>query len=154
MDRNMELTTRTLNFGWMSQEDKAILSLQQQRLNRKLAQYFPPGTPVKLCPTNEYLGSFIWTPTDRDAMFAPECHYYALSYPWGDLTNPRAITVNGRPVAVSKNLEAALRAIREMPDIEYGTKLWVDTLCINQLDNYEKSREIVRMSEIYRGPDG
>lgn len=150
MDRCMELITRAMNFGWMSQQRKAILSLQQQRLNGKLAQYFPPGTPVKFCPENEYLSSFIWTPIDLDAMATPESHYFALSYPWGDLTDLRAITVNGTPVAVSKNLEAALRAVREMPDIEYGAKLWVDALCINQLDIYEKSREVMRMSEIFR----
>ena len=52
-------------------------------------------------------------------------------------------------VMVGENLEAALRAMREMPEIRCGTRVWVDSLCINQNDAEEKAHEAKRMADIY-----
>ncbi|KAE8442774.1 hypothetical protein EG329_002862 [Mollisiaceae sp. DMI_Dod_QoI] len=73
--------------------------------------------------------------------------YQALSYTWGDTISPTPIIVNGVKVLVTENLLAALKRIREnYSDIH----LWVDALCINQLDNAEKAEQVKRMGDIYR----
>jgi hypothetical protein len=61
------------------------------------------------------------------------------------------IYVNGRQISVGENLEAALRAMREIPEIRCGTRVWVDSLCISQNDAEEKAYEVKRMADIYMG---
>ncbi|KAB8293380.1 hypothetical protein EYC80_007700 [Monilinia laxa] len=63
------------------------------------------------------------------------------------------IIVDGNPVLVGKNLELALRTLREVPDIHQGTMIWVDALCINQKDIDEKNFEATRIGKIYRKAD-
>ncbi|RAL58877.1 hypothetical protein DID88_009297 [Monilinia fructigena] len=63
------------------------------------------------------------------------------------------IIVDGNPVLVGKNLELALRTLREVPEIYQGTKIWVDALCINQNDVEEKNFEVKRIGKIYRKAD-
>ncbi|QSZ28671.1 hypothetical protein DSL72_003170 [Monilinia vaccinii-corymbosi] len=64
-----------------------------------------------------------------------------------------SIIVDGKPVLVTKNLEVALRTLREIPEVASGTRIWVDALCINQMDVDEKNLEVRRMGEIYRNAD-
>jgi hypothetical protein len=63
------------------------------------------------------------------------------------------IIVDGIPISVGKNLEKALRTLREIPEISNGTRVWVDALCINQGDFEEKNVEVKQMGEIYREAD-
>jgi hypothetical protein len=73
--------------------------------------------------------------------------YQALSYTWGDAISTTPIIVNGVEVLATENLLAALKRIRE----EYSDiHLWVDALCINQLDSSEKAEQVKRMGDIYR----
>jgi len=75
--------------------------------------------------------------------------YVALSYSWGDEARRKRIVLNGKPFSVTTNLEEALRQMRSR-----GIPvLWVDTLCIKQDDNDEKSRQVVRMFAIYQRAD-
>ena len=77
--------------------------------------------------------------------------YEALSYVWGDVAaHKSSISLNGAEFTVSDNLFAALRRLR-LPDSDRD--LWVDALCINQADNAEKSREVLRMLDIYRAAE-
>jgi len=75
--------------------------------------------------------------------------YAALSYVWGDETKTRTIFINGHEIAVTQNLEEALRAFRSQSEFRSGFKLWVDAICINQRDNEERGRQVRRMREIY-----
>ena len=70
----------------------------------------------------------------------------ALSYVWGD-TNPlRDISVNGKMFGVTANLFYALRDLRD----EYRvSRLWLDTICINQQDVEERNKQVVLMGSIY-----
>ena len=63
------------------------------------------------------------------------------------------IVVDGAPVPVGRNLEKALRTLREMPEISNGMRVWVDALCINQQDVQEKNFEVKRMGDIYGKAD-
>lgn len=97
--------------------------------------------------------------------------YEALSYHWGEGDETHAIIVqedvNSNPVkqmseavlsvmrggagtkrlSVRPNLYEALKHLRDPDD---NVPLWVDALCINQLDEVEKKTQVMKMSKIYR----
>jgi hypothetical protein len=74
--------------------------------------------------------------------------YKALSYTWGSPSKHelRTITINELPFLITPNLWQALHHLRSewVP-----RKLWIDAICINQLDDEEKGLQIQRMREIY-----
>jgi hypothetical protein len=73
--------------------------------------------------------------------------YDALSYVWGDRSNPTNITCDGHSIRVTKNLGAALRRLR---DRSLDQVVWVDALCINQADLDERNAQVRMMADIYR----
>lgn len=72
--------------------------------------------------------------------------YKALSYTWGDASNKVPIRVNDSTFEVTTNLYAALEHIREDTS---AVTLWIDAICINQLDDSEKTEQVKMMREIY-----
>ncbi|KAH6894671.1 heterokaryon incompatibility protein-domain-containing protein [Thelonectria olida] len=76
-----------------------------------------------------------------------ELHFHALSYTWGDPSNPRYMMLNGHEVPITKNLAKALDDLRQSKGY---LVIWVDALCINQKDNVEKSHQVRRMKDIYQ----
>lgn len=73
-------------------------------------------------------------------------HYIAISYVWGDPNEKRRVYVDGNPVLIGANLEAALRDIRD----EVGTlRIWADALCVDQLNLEERSSQVGLMGKIY-----
>ena len=72
--------------------------------------------------------------------------YEALSYTWGDESDPALIYIDGATLSVTRNLHAALCALR---NTDSNRDLWVDAVCINQKDTAERGREVLRMLEIY-----
>lgn len=90
--------------------------------------------------------------------FIPACHIFhaalhekpkfvALSYVWGDAIDSRLILVENSPVLVTKNLYDAMMALR--PPKEHIV-VWIDSLCINQSDDEEKSWQVGLMADIYQ----
>lgn len=75
-----------------------------------------------------------------------EPQFEALSYFWGPAVDMKEITCSERKALVSPNLDLALRALR-YPDIE--RVLWVDALCINQVDKVELDAQVNMMGYIY-----
>ena len=74
--------------------------------------------------------------------------FNAVSYVWGahDSSPPRTISCNGLSMDITSNCWAALCAITQ----RFGpSDVWVDSLCINQLDDREKESQIPLMSDIY-----
>jgi hypothetical protein len=62
--------------------------------------------------------------------------YTALSYCWGNQSDTQTISIDGRKVQVTSNLEAALRQLRA----DGCFKLWANAICINQQDPEERSK--------------
>lgn len=75
--------------------------------------------------------------------------FEALSYTWGAQGDARSILVNGICRDVSKNLEEALRALRDLKETRLGMCYWVDSLCIDQENRKERNEQVKRMKEIY-----
>ncbi|KAF2418262.1 hypothetical protein EJ08DRAFT_557540, partial [Tothia fuscella] len=72
--------------------------------------------------------------------------YDALSYTWGSQKHPVRIELDGHPLKVTRNLCAALRALR---DPHSDRVLWVDALSINQSDISERNAQVPRMTKLY-----
>jgi Heterokaryon incompatibility protein (HET) len=81
------------------------------------------------------------SPTDRPK-------YEALSYTWGDPGwDIETILLNDVRLPLAPNLFAALFHPRSEA---VARLLWIETICINQLDIAEKSTQIPRMKDIYQ----
>lgn len=72
--------------------------------------------------------------------------YEAISYVWGTDVMDHLISVDGRKLPITKNLDASLRQVRR-PD--QARALWADSICINQKDNEEKGYQVALMGQIY-----
>lgn len=72
--------------------------------------------------------------------------YSALSYTWGDIAQRSRIEIDGRQFHITKNLEQALRQLRQQRG---SVRLWADSLCINQMDTEERNLHVSQMREIY-----
>lgn len=81
----------------------------------------------------------------EDYLSAPP--YHALSYCWGDQNDLVEVMNNGKPLAVTKNLHAALLRLRQRGQ---SGLVWVDALCINQEDISERNQQVSIMNMIYR----
>ncbi|KAI0968729.1 heterokaryon incompatibility protein-domain-containing protein [Xylaria arbuscula] len=77
----------------------------------------------------------------------PGADYEAISYSWGNATITNPILLDGKPYPITLNLLSGLRYLRR--EIS-SRRLWVDSLCINQTDLAERSREILKMRTIYK----
>jgi hypothetical protein len=76
--------------------------------------------------------------------------YKALSYTWGGSGLTSRITLSGHPLAITNNLEEALRMIRRPAE---DMVVWVDAVCINQADNAERTQQVQLMRQIYQSAD-
>ncbi|KAF7679927.1 hypothetical protein GT037_001578 [Alternaria burnsii] len=73
--------------------------------------------------------------------------YTALSYTWGDAAIVDYVHVNDEKIGVGANLFHALQDIRS-PD--ESIVIWVDAICIDQMDNIEKSHQVSHMDLVYK----
>ena len=74
--------------------------------------------------------------------------FTALSYVWGTFSSPSdTIRCNGVAINISTSCRDALREIRRQS--ESRVTLWVDSICINQVDMVERSSQIRLMGEVY-----
>ncbi|KPM41056.1 hypothetical protein AK830_g5507 [Neonectria ditissima] len=74
--------------------------------------------------------------------------YEALSYAWGDTsaTARQLIFLENVQVKVMQSLGDALQRLRRRDESRF---LWVDALCINQVDDEEKTQQVGLMRRIY-----
>jgi hypothetical protein len=75
--------------------------------------------------------------------------FEALSYCWESDNLEKSIILDGKRTKVPKNLEAALQALRLLPEVKSGMKLWAEFLCIHQNDTAEKNHQVRLMRELY-----
>ena len=74
------------------------------------------------------------------------CEYVALSYVWGGVAQ-KSFRLGSTLPRLPQTIEDAIACVRSL-----GKRyLWVDSVCIDQLDGDEKRDQIGRMSSVYRG---
>ncbi|KAK7697872.1 hypothetical protein SLS64_013125 [Diaporthe eres] len=77
--------------------------------------------------------------------------YRAISYTWGDEAPLASILVNGQQMDVRLNCEYALRQTSQQTGDGTGDfHLWIDSICVNQLDNDEKGAQVALMGEVFK----
>ncbi|KAK0507725.1 hypothetical protein JMJ35_009614 [Cladonia borealis] len=72
--------------------------------------------------------------------------YDALSYVWGPLDLVAPIVCDGKNCRINRNLDQALRRFRKSDEQLY---IWVDALCVNQIDTVERGEQVRIMKQIY-----
>lgn len=82
------------------------------------------------------------------ASFDGTLSYEALSYTWGEKSPGGLIDMNGRPFLTRRNLADALRHLRLK---DKPRTLWIDALCIDQINVEERNTQVGRMRDIYKG---
>lgn len=74
--------------------------------------------------------------------------YETLSYTWGFPILCRKIVIDGLELAITANLDSALKRMRSRsPDSP--TLIWADGVCINQKDIEERNQQVHLMRRIY-----
>ncbi|CAO2648034.1 Nn.00g089560.m01.CDS01 [Neocucurbitaria sp. VM-36] len=81
---------------------------------------------------------------------AEQCSYDALSYVWGEPDLTEKLDIGDRVLTLSRNLHTILLQLR-LPD--KVRTLWIDAICINQQDCFEKGQQIALMGDIYQQAD-
>lgn len=81
----------------------------------------------------------------------PDTVFTALSYVWGDGAQPFAMDVvpDNRTIPLTTSLHNALQDLRDCDDVQPKT-FWADQICINQMDNEEKSHQVAQMDQVYK----
>jgi hypothetical protein len=74
--------------------------------------------------------------------------YHALSYCWGPHGRSEPIVCNGQTLKVTTPLKGCLAELRTIPELD--TWFWIDQVCIDQDNLYEKSRQVRLMPRKYQ----
>ncbi|KAF5634029.1 heterokaryon incompatibility protein (het-6OR allele) [Fusarium sp. NRRL 25303] len=73
--------------------------------------------------------------------------YEALSYVWGEPDFSEPIILNNHTFFITPSLKYILSCLRQRDD--QPRVIWVDAICINQLDVEERGHQVALMREIY-----
>ena len=73
--------------------------------------------------------------------------YEALSYCWGTPVFNGEVVIDGQVSHVTESLDTALRHLRSETQT---MTLWIDAICINQMDLAERSQQVQGMLDTYQ----
>jgi hypothetical protein len=76
--------------------------------------------------------------------------YYALSYVWGTATRSYTLQTSQGAVSITASLRSALRRIRKRDEVIH---VWVDAICIDQENDYEKATQIRMLPNIFQSAE-
>ncbi|OTA98118.1 hypothetical protein M426DRAFT_123369 [Hypoxylon sp. CI-4A] len=105
---------------------------------------------LRKCPEHEENGSLRYTIEVYNVSDLPSTEYAALSYTWGDAHNDqdlREITINDQIFAIRRNLFGFFETAAEKGE---SGLLFVDAICINQLDLAERRCQVQEVIGVYR----
>jgi hypothetical protein len=132
-----ELTATALPIRQKSGQRSIYETLDDQRHQMRL---------LTLAPSEDYDADIHCHLKKFDARSSPVPEYAAVSYVWGDLPPTSSIIINDQSFWVRAYMCTVLHYVRRkiMP-----RRLWIDALCINQLDAIEKPHQIHQVGYIY-----
>lgn len=110
-------------------------TLSKERTHVDSDKNYPPESPDYVCVEPYH-------PSDA---YSFDGSYTALSYTWGNPEKSCSVSINGKRLAITANLDQALRSLR------LGTNsphIWVDSICINQESDQERSHQVRQMCSI------
>lgn len=128
------------------------ISPSEQSINSKIASYseWPIDSESEISIL-ELLPPVSHHPTEihcnlTTAKLSDEPPYETLSYAWGDSVFSEKIYLPTGYLAITGNLAAALRQLRHH---KRPRKLWIDAVCINQMDDNEKGHQVMLTAQVY-----
>jgi hypothetical protein len=77
-----------------------------------------------------------------------EGQYEAVSYMWGPPSPERRVIVNGKALILRDNIWRCLKHLRDHKLT--GSRLWIDSICINQNDTDERTQQVAKMAQIFK----
>ncbi|WYZ35432.1 hypothetical protein EsH8_X_000079 [Colletotrichum jinshuiense] len=86
----------------------------------------------------------------QHASLNSDISFAALSYVWGNPDDKVTVKINGEPMHVTINLYSALQQLRQN---EVKSWIWIDAICIAQLDLKEKICQVNIMKDIFSRAD-
>ncbi|KAF2872313.1 heterokaryon incompatibility protein-domain-containing protein, partial [Massariosphaeria phaeospora] len=87
---------------------------------------------------------------DREQMLLLQGYpkrYDAVSYCWGEATFSQQISCQGYPIRITYRVDTMLRHLRKKARERV---LWIDAICLDQLNAEEKAVQVALMGDIYR----
>lgn len=81
----------------------------------------------------------------------PPPQYETISYSWGSASVRKKIEIDDVRLSVPASSAMALARMR-LPDRK--RTLWIDAICINQLDLDERTQQVLLMKDVYRKSSG
>jgi hypothetical protein len=136
LERNAGLTARSPAHSAQRNRDENCLYSPVSKRKRE----------IRLCYIKPASGQQI-SCTLKTVSLDDDIQYEALSYVWGDPNDCLAITVNGQEILVTRNLATALRWVSSVTTTIRC--IWIDAVCINQVDIPERNAQVLLMGDIY-----
>jgi len=125
-------------------------------VTRTMGSALPSAFPYKAIPAEGWFRLLIIEPCTNPSATISCClkdheidsnlSYEALSYTWGEEEANCEIHIDGYSFSVRGNLHTALHALRRS---DTDRTLWVDAVCINQLDLEERNYQVRQMNVIF-----
>ena len=141
---------------------EALDALYNRRSNFKHPKIHP-ARELRLVTLQNNQGNGRYGYTFTVVSFADliKTNYYALSYTWGLATTENdieKISVEGQDFWVRRTLFNFTCAAYESSSADRGAvigldptvPIFIDAICINQLDAHEKSRQVMQMADVYK----
>jgi Heterokaryon incompatibility protein (HET) len=137
----LPITLLSVLYYTMSIEEDVAL-FKHTPLNRSTRNSLPFRL-LEIRPCSDFASQIECTIHNANLLLKPS--FKALSYVWGDpgLTVP--ILLNSARYNVTRSCYSALLRLRVIGE----RRLWIDAICINQMDPDEKSAQIPMMKDIY-----
>ena len=108
-------------------------------------EYSPlPRGSIRLLYRGNSKDSSKWSLTEHVLNDAPA--FFALSYVWGTEKPNESLKIEQSVLRITPSLSILLHQLEVSHDVRF---LWVDQICINQLDNPEKAVQVKIMRDIY-----
>jgi Heterokaryon incompatibility protein (HET) len=102
---------------------------------------------IKLSPAPSPADPIHYSLVQISVKDSPVHAYTALSYTWDNQTASHPIQCDNGVLLITKNCEAALRALREPQE---PVTIWIDSICIDQSNVAEKGMQVALMGKIYQ----
>jgi hypothetical protein len=95
---------------------------------------------------------YIWDFVFFDAAtVSQKLRYHSLSYRWLSDGRKKVLDIDGAHIAINADLDQALRAILQSDSLDSaGAIIWVDAICIDQSNAFERQTSVKLMSMIYQ----
>jgi hypothetical protein len=118
------------------------LSYNYQRLDEAISEI----RLIRFLRLHESWQPGFWIDTFPLSAYPP---YTALSYCWGSAARTHNILLNGSRLPITGSLASFFSHLITDISTPCSPYIWIDAICINQADVEERSKQVLKMKQIY-----